>query len=69
MIRVEIGQRGHGQNLSRARAEHDAGDADGRMGFDALGQLAFHDVLQARVNGQHHVQTVARGHVLVAVSD
>jgi hypothetical protein len=37
--------------------------------FGPLGQLAFHDVLQAGVKGQHHIQAIARRHVLVAVRD
>ena len=69
MVGVEIGQGGHRQNFAGAGPEHEAGGADGGMFFDAEGQFAFDDVLQAGVEGEDDVEAVARGDVLIAVGD
>ena len=39
------------------------------MLFHACGQFAFDDVLQAGIQGQDHVQTVARFDVLIPVGN
>ena len=39
----------------------------GENSAHALGQFGFHDVLQANVQGEGHVESVARGDVLVAI--
>ena len=69
LVRVVIRQRGHRQNFAGARAHHDAGDAARRVLLQRVGQRGFNDVLHRRVNGQHHVQAVARLHIFVAQRD
>ena len=69
IVRIKIWQRHHRQNLARARTRNDGGDADGRVFLQRVGQRGFHDVLNRRVNGQHHVQAVARLHIFIAQRD
>ena len=69
IVRVEVRQRRHGQDFARARANHDARNADGRVLLHRLGQRRFDDVLNHRINRQHHIEAVARLDVLLAQCD
>ena len=59
-------QRGHRQNFAGGGAHDDAGDTLGRMFLHRIRERRFHDVLHGTVHGEHHVQAIARLHVLVA---
>ena len=58
MVRIEIRQRGHRQDFSGARTDHDAGNAQRRVFLHALRQGCFNDELNGRINREHNVETV-----------
>ena len=67
MVGIKSGAIGQGQNLAGARADHDGGDADRGKLAHAGGQFGLHDVLQTGVQREHHIESVARLDVLVAI--